>query len=150
MRVLRPELPPPAPGFYLRHRSQGLVAHVTASPQSLRAVRDQSAIVLLAYGVAPGLVADVQSVVTELYTNAAKACGDHAPLVMDVHATWSGVVVNAHDPRPDLLPRRPAIPSDNARAESGRGLVLLDALAPGWTIRPSPIGKQICCLVRGA
>lgn len=146
MRASRPELPPPAPGFYLRHRSQGFVAHISPSPAAFHAVRDHIATVLVAYRVHLELVEDVQLVFGELYSNAVQACGEHAPLVVDVHVTWTGVVVSVHDPRPDLLPRRPATAADST-AESGRGLLLLDTLAPGWTIRPSPVGKQIRCLL---
>ncbi|MCX4673626.1 ATP-binding protein [Streptomyces sp. NBC_01381] len=147
MCELRPELPAPVAGLYLRHRSQGFVAYVTASRDNLRALRRQSATVLEAYGVAPEAIDDVQLVITELYANAVQACGEHVPLVVDVHTTWTGVAVHVHDPAPAVLPRRSAAP-DDAEAESGRGLVLLDVLAPGWTIRRSPIGKQICCHLR--
>lgn len=148
MCALRPELPAPVAGLYQRHRSQGFVAYVTASQDNLRALRRQSAAVLEAYGATPEAVSDAQLVLTELYTNAVRACGEHVPLVVDVHTTWTGVAVNVHDPSPAVLPRRSAAAPDAAEVESGRGLVLLDVLAPDWTIRRSPIGKQICCHLR--
>ena len=61
--------------------------------------------------------------------------------------TSFGVAVNVHDPDPGALPRRRATPLDSAEAETGRGLGLVDLLAPGWSVRRSVIGKQVCCRV---
>jgi hypothetical protein len=62
-----------------------------------------------------------------------------------VYVTSTGVAVNVHDPAPEQLPRRQEVALDSTEAESGRGLPLLDLLAPGWTVEHSPIGKQIRC-----
>lgn len=79
---------------------------------------------------------------SELVGNAVRACGPRAPLVVDVYTGRDGITVAVHDPAADLLPHRTAA---GELAESGRGLVLLDLLAPGWTVERSPVGKQIRC-----
>jgi hypothetical protein len=50
-----------------------------------------------------------------------------------------------HDPDARRLPRRRAVALDDERAECGRGLALLDLLAPGWRVRRTPLGKQLVC-----
>ncbi|MFJ5226177.1 ATP-binding protein [Streptomyces sp. NPDC088400] len=84
---------------------------------------------------------------SELIGNAVRACGDHVPVVVEVYAVSFGVAVTVHDPDPDTVPRRRGVALDNAVAESGRGLVLLDLLAPGWHVIRSSIGKQVRCRV---
>ncbi|WP_267888241.1 hypothetical protein [Streptomyces sp. NRRL S-4] len=36
---------------------------------------------------------------------------------------------------------------DDVTAEFGRGLPLMDLLAPGWDVTLTPVGKQIRCLL---
>jgi len=79
---------------------------------------------------------------SELIGNSVRACGDHVPLAVEVYATSYGIAVHVHDPDPRALPRRRATPLDSAEAESGRGLGLVELLAPGWHVRRSAIGKQ--------
>ncbi len=74
-----------------------------------------------------------------------RACGDHVPLVVEVYLTGHGIQVNVHDPAAELPLRRSTVAMDSDTAESGRGLGLLDMLAPGWESAPSPVGKQIRC-----
>ncbi|MGV9314167.1 hypothetical protein ACWDR0_18600 [Streptomyces sp. NPDC003691] len=52
-----------------------------------------------------------------------------------------------HDPDPGVLPRQCAIPLDSAEPESGRGLGLVDLLAPGVACACSTTGKQVRCRV---
>ncbi|MFI8932469.1 ATP-binding protein [Streptomyces sp. NPDC053474] len=113
----------------------------------MRLVRQLTTKVLAAYGVGDDTAGTAQWVVSELAANAVRACGEHTPLVVEVYATSAAVTVNVHDPDPLALPRRQAVALDSADAESGRGLALLDALAPGWTVRRSPVGKQIRCRI---
>ncbi|MFG2029055.1 ATP-binding protein [Streptomyces sp. NPDC048825] len=142
---------PPArtiPGFYLRSRPHGFTAHICASPQNLCQVRQLTSTELLAQGVEVGAVDSAQLVLSELVGNSVRAYGDYVPLVVEVYATSHGVVaVNVHDPEPCTLPRRRATPLDSAEAETGRGLGLVDLLAPGWHVRRSAIGKQVRCRV---
>ncbi|MER7848335.1 ATP-binding protein [Kitasatospora sp. NPDC096077] len=146
-----PALPPPRPGLYLRQRPGGITAHLTASQDTLHTVRSLALTALLAHGVDPETAEAARLVLSELIGNAIRACGPHVPLVVEVHRSrGTDAVVAVHDPLPDVIPRRTGIPADSAEAESGRGLTLIDILAPGWTIVPSPIGKRICCRVRAA
>ncbi len=46
----RPVLPASVPGFYLRHRQGGFVAHITASEAAFSTVRGLTALVPVAYG----------------------------------------------------------------------------------------------------
>ncbi|MFI1207846.1 ATP-binding protein [Streptomyces sp. NPDC020802] len=140
-------LTPTTLGFYLRTRSHGFAAHVCASPQNLFAVRQLARAELLAQGIEDDAVDSAQLVLSELVGNSVRAYGDYVPLVVEVYVTAYGVAVNVHDPDPGALPRRRATPLDSAEAEAGRGLGLVDLLAPGWHVRRSPIGKQVCCRV---
>ncbi|MEU9783642.1 ATP-binding protein [Streptomyces phaeochromogenes] len=138
---------PAIPGFYLRTRPYGFAAHVCASPQNLFAVRQLARAELLAQGVEDDAVDSAQLVLSELVGNSVRAYGDYVPLVVEVYVTAYGVTVNVHDPDPGALPRRRATPLDSAEAEAGRGLGLIDLLAPGWHVRRSAIGKQVRCRV---
>ncbi len=136
---------PVIPGFYLRPRLQGFAVHLNANPQHLSDVRALTAKVLTVAGVDADTVESAQLVVSELVGNAVRAFGDWVPLVVEVNAAPFGVAVNVHDPDPRRLPRRRGVALDDAEAESGRGLSILDLLAPGWRIARSPIGKQVRC-----
>lgn len=138
-------LPAPVPGLYLRGRHGGFTAHLTASPPALCTVRRLTSRALLAYGVGHELAAAAQLVVSELVGNAIRACGEHVPLVVEVYRTAPGAAVTVHDPAPELLPQRSDVAMDDDQMESGRGLALLDVLAPGWSTEFSLIGKQIRC-----
>ncbi|WP_328767955.1 ATP-binding protein [Streptomyces sp. NBC_00286] len=135
------------PGFYVRSRPHGFAAHICASPQNLCEVRQLTSTELLAQGVKVDTVDSAQLVLSELVGNSVRAYGDHVPLVVEVYVTSYGVAVNVHDPDPSALPRRRATPLDSPEAETGRGLALVDLLAPGWHVRRSAIGKQVRCRV---
>ncbi|WP_070197597.1 hypothetical protein [Streptomyces oceani] len=70
-------------------------------------------------------------------------CGDHVPLVVDVHTAPTGVWVKVHDPETLRMPRRVGVPTEDAESESGRGLPLIDHLAPGWHTTFTAVGKQV-------
>ncbi|MFD4763723.1 ATP-binding protein [Streptomyces sp. NPDC058439] len=142
-----PASPPPAVGRYVRYRSRGFAAHINASGPNLRSVRELTAKALAERGVQGDVADTAQLVVSELVGNAVRACGDHVPVVVEVYAAAFGVAVNVHDPDPRTVPRRRGIALDDAEAEAGRGLALLDLLAPGWHVVRSSIGKQIRCRV---
>lgn len=149
-RSQRPELPACVPGLYVRHRDRGFVAHITASEVAFSMVRALTASVPVAYGAGQAAADTAEWLVSELLGNAMAACGDHVPLVVEVYATGRGVQANVHDPAADRLPCRSAVAMDSDKAESGRGLGLLDMLAPGWDVVPSPVGKQIRCHIADA
>ncbi|MDH2392993.1 ATP-binding protein [Streptomyces sp. HNM0663] len=143
--VERPTFPDVVPGLYVQHREGGFVAHITASESTFSTIRGLTVSVPMAYGAGQDTAGSAQWVVSELLGNAKRACGDHVPLVIEVYVTGRGIQVNVHDPAADLLPRRTAVAMDSDNAESGRGLGLLDLLAPGWDVAPSRVGKQVRC-----
>ncbi|QMU77687.1 ATP-binding protein [Streptacidiphilus sp. PB12-B1b] len=143
-RAGAPKVAEAAPGFYLLVRPTGFAVHMSASADHLRFVRQLADATLTAAGVDTELAQDVQLVASELIGNSVRACGDLVPLVVEVDADPRGVSVKVHDPDRRALPRRSDMPSD-CGAESGRGLPLVDLLAPGWRVSRTPIGKQICC-----
>lgn len=138
----RPQFPT-IPGLGLRHRDRGFVARMIASPGTLRAVRQLAGTVPVEYGADRDLAENAQLIVSELVTNAAQACGDGTLLKVELYVTDDGITLAVHDSRGDLLPTRRATVSDDA--ECGRGLMLLDMLAPGWIVEPSRLGKQLRC-----
>lgn len=140
-------LTPTSLGFYLRPRPHGFAAHICALPQNLCAVRQLVRTDLLARGIEDDAVDSAQLVLSELVGNSVRAYGDYVPLVVEVYVTAHGVAVNVHDPDPGALPMRRATPLDSVEAEGGRGLGLVELLAPGWHVRRSAIGKQVRCRV---
>jgi anti-sigma regulatory factor (Ser/Thr protein kinase) len=140
-------LPPAIPGYYLRPRPRGFAAHLSASAGNLREVRALTRAALRAHGIAADAIDSAELVVSELIGNAVRVCGEHVPLVVEVYLTSYGIAVNVHDPEPGALPLRRTTALDSAEAEKGRGLGLVDLLAPGWHVRPSAIGKQVRCRV---
>ncbi|TDC79958.1 ATP-binding protein [Streptomyces hainanensis] len=134
-----------AQGFYVKPRTIGFAAYLSASAAHLRLVRQLTALTLREAGVDAGMCDNVQLVASELIGNSVRACGDHVPLVVEVDAGPAGVWVKVHDPDADRLPERSAMPLDDDVAESGRGLGLVDYLAPGWQVRVTPLGKQLVC-----
>ncbi|MFE9425245.1 ATP-binding protein [Kitasatospora sp. NPDC006697] len=134
-------------GFYLQARRSGFSAHVSADQRNLRRLRALARRMLEDAGVGECTVEDALLVLTELVANAVRACGDFAPLVVEAELTPCGIEITCHDPDPHHRPCRPGTAPDDPEAESGRGLFLLDALAPGWSVVRTPTGKQVrCCL----
>ncbi|GAA1234071.1 hypothetical protein GCM10009665_25420 [Kitasatospora nipponensis] len=150
LTATEPILPAPRPGLYLVHRLGGITAHLTADQDTVQTVRALALTVLVARGVDLETAESAQLVLSELLGNAVRACGPHAPLVVEVHRAENDAVVTVHDPLFGTGPRRTGTAPDSDEAESGRGLVLLDILAPGWTVTPSPIGKRIRCRIPAA
>ncbi|MEV8394384.1 MULTISPECIES: ATP-binding protein [unclassified Streptomyces] len=134
-------------GHYLAPTPAGFSLHMSASPRNLRAVRGLTEATLLKAGVSPNGVDCAQLVLAELYSNAVHACGDYVPLVAEVEVGMAGVWVRLHDPDRSRMPWRTEVPLDDPEAESGRGLRIVDVLAPGWDVMPTPVGKQIRCLL---
>ncbi|MFJ5921307.1 ATP-binding protein [Kitasatospora sp. NPDC092948] len=132
-------------GFYLSPRHDGFVLHMNAGPAHLVEMRAQVFKAVTSAGATEEVADAARLVASELVGNAVRLCGPHAPVVVLVSHTEQQVVVEVHDPEPTVLPCRSAEPPDNPRANTGRGLWILDALAPGWTVTPTPLGKQITC-----
>ncbi|WP_424528869.1 ATP-binding protein [Sphaerisporangium viridialbum] len=134
-------------GFYLATRPGGFVVHMNVCEENLRAVRDVTLKSLAAAGVDSETAESARLIASELIGNAVRACGNWAPVVVEVEQDDKGIWVKVHDPNPARLPVRSNTAPDDDQAESGRGLWLLDALAPGWDVALTPIGKQVRCLL---
>jgi anti-sigma regulatory factor (Ser/Thr protein kinase) len=134
-------------GFYLAPRPDGFVVHMNVCEENLHAVRQVTLKLLGAAGVDAETADSARLIASELIGNAARACGHWAPVVVEVDVDAKGIWIKVHDPNPKRLPVRTATRPDDPEAESGRGLWLLDALAPGWDVALTPIGKQVRCLL---
>ncbi|MFG3253108.1 ATP-binding protein [Streptomyces sp. NPDC048172] len=147
MPVDRPVTPPQhaACGYYLISQEDGFVLHMSCSHERLSALR--SLVIKTVTGAGVGdTVADCAELVTsELVGNAVRACGPWAPVVVRLAVDGGAVLVEVHDPDRAALPARGATAPDDATSESGRGLWILDSLAPGWTVRLTSLGKRIAC-----
>ncbi|MFI9269408.1 ATP-binding protein [Kitasatospora sp. NPDC052896] len=132
-------------GFYLSHRPDGFVLHMSASPEHLAEMRSRVFKAVTSAGAAEEVAEAARLVASELVGNAIRLCGPHAPVIVSLANADEEVVVQVHDPEPSALPSRSPEPPDNPHARNGRGLWILDALAPGWTVKPTLVGKQITC-----
>ena len=143
--ALAPPCPPrvAACGFYLALRPGGFVLHMSASREHMRRMRAHVFAAVAAAG-ADELVAEAARLVaSELVGNAVRLCGPWTPVVVQILSKPDQVQVQVHDPEPGALPGRRSESPDNDDLESGRGLWILDSLAPGWTVEPTAVGKQI-------
>lgn len=147
MTVMAETVQEAAPGFYLMTYEHGFSAHINACREHLHRVRELTGKTLAQSGVGPEMAEDTQLVTSELIGNAVRACGDPVPLVVEVDAAEAGVYVRVHDPDAERLPHRSGVALDDPAAVSGRGLALIDLLAPGWEVAITPIGKQVTACV---
>jgi anti-sigma regulatory factor (Ser/Thr protein kinase) len=85
------------------------------------------------------LVADVELAVSELVRNAVEHTGTTCTLTLSLAPGCLRVEV--HDGDPHLPSVQQAAPMDL----SGRGLLLVRALAAGWGAEPRPGGKVVWC-----
>ncbi|MGW6295608.1 ATP-binding protein, partial [Streptomyces sp. NPDC055058] len=86
---------------------------------------------------------DVQLCVSELVTNVVRHVGEGVPVTVRVWRDGGRVRVGVTDPEPGVLPV--LCGASGAEAESGRGLVLLDALAVRWGVDREPGCKTVWC-----
>lgn len=130
-------------GFYLTVRPGGFVLHISASAEHLREMRARVFKEVCGAGVDEEVADAARLVASELVGNAVRLCGPWVPVVVRVASLPGRVLVEVHDPEPTAVPSRRRTSPDNDRHECGRGLWILDALAPGWSVEPSPFGKRI-------
>ncbi|MFJ1823401.1 ATP-binding protein [Streptomyces sp. NPDC088178] len=144
-----PSHPPQAScGFYLAPRGAGFALHMSASEDHLREMRQVVFKAVAGAGIGEEVAGEsARLVASELVGNAVRACGPWAPVVVQVHPGERDVLVQVHDPEPDSRPVRGEQAPDNAEEVTGRGLWILDAIAPGWTVESTPLGKQITCIL---
>ncbi|WP_282700810.1 ATP-binding protein [Streptomyces sp. CC219B] len=110
-----------------------LLALPKAVPEARRAVR--------AHLDAP--CPDVQLCVSELLTNVLRHLGEGTAVTLRLARTPDGGIrleVTDPDPHAWLILRQPL-----ADDETGRGLLLLDAVARRWGVRLTPTGKTVWC-----
>ncbi|OKK11147.1 ATP-binding protein [Streptomyces sp. NBC_00341] len=91
-------------------------------------------------------VPDLLLCVSELLTNVIVHVGAGVPVTLRISGTGSGRVrVELSDPAPGVWP---AIRFAAGDAESGRGLLLLDAFALRWGVEQGPYVKTVWCELR--
>ncbi|MFF5471904.1 ATP-binding protein [Streptomyces achromogenes] len=101
---------------------------------------------LHAWGLSPNVIERAEHIVAELAANAAvhgRVRGRSFRLVLRVDTTAGTLRVAVSDARGDRLPA-PAPTARPEEAESGRGLLLVAALADRWNTEPyPPSGKTV-------
>ena len=118
---------------------------LTAEPTAVRQARRFVADTLGAWGCDDEVVETVRLLVSELVTNAVQ--NSEGPLLLCVRDGGGEVTVEVTDRSTYALPL-PGSPTPES--ESGRGLVLLDALADRWGTSPMDDGKTVWFAVRTA
>ena len=98
-------------------------------------VREWSSTTLRRWGL-PHLVGDVNTVVTELVTNALQAGAGEVLVLFDRHCARDLVRVAVWDDAPGV----PAKREPDHIAENGRGLHMVEALTVRWGHEPDPGG----------
>lgn len=124
-------------------------------PAAVPGVRRLSAEVLREWGL-DGLSDTVTLLVSELVTNAVRASADGGPsrtaaepgseVVLTLSLSKASVVIEVWDSRPEPA----ALLQPDAATESGRGLLIVDALASRWGQRAADGGKVVWCEVARA
>ncbi|MBZ4020322.1 ATP-binding protein [Streptomyces purpurogeneiscleroticus] len=119
----------------------------TSVPQSVGRARRAVRAVLLAHGVAPDTADTVVLVVSELAANAARH-GRVPGRLFEVRIDLGEKGEEGEDKEitvevSDAGDARPALQGPTANAETGRGLVLVAALATAWGVRDRQIGKTV-------
>jgi anti-sigma regulatory factor (Ser/Thr protein kinase) len=115
-------------------------ARFPAELASASGARRWAATVLRGWG-AEHVVADVGLVVSELVGNAVLHA--RSAVELSLSRDGSGVIIEASD----SSPREPVRRDFGPQAPTGRGLQILDALAPGWHSYRSGSGKTVRAVV---
>ncbi|MDJ0347180.1 ATP-binding protein [Streptomyces sp. H10-C2] len=134
-------------GFYLALRPGGFTLHMSASAANVSRMRRWVFAEVCGAGAGEEAADAARLVASELVANAVRECGAFAPVVVRVDGLPDEVRVDVHDPEQYAVPKRRQAPPDNGEWESGRGLWMLDVLAPGWTVERTDLGKQVRCRV---
>ncbi|MFI6861098.1 ATP-binding protein [Streptomyces sp. NPDC050421] len=91
-------------------------------------------------------VSDLTLCVSELLSNVIVHLGEGVPVTLRVSGTHTGRVrVELSDPAPGVWP---VLRSTGSGDESGRGLLLVDALSLRWGVEQGPYGKAVWCELR--
>jgi anti-sigma regulatory factor (Ser/Thr protein kinase) len=133
------------PGYYLVTDADSFTLHMNTTQHRLRALRRCVIKVSARAGADSDHTDHIALVLTELIGNVVRQCGDSAPVIVRVALTPTHTELDVHDPLTTAIPRKRHRSPDNTEFETGRGLWILDALAPDWTITPTPFGKWVSC-----
>jgi signal transduction histidine kinase len=108
-------------------------------PTSPRTARASARAQVSAWG-RPDLAGDVEQIVSELTANAVQASrAAGSPLALRMILTTASVIVEVLDYAPGVpAPRQP-----DGESESGRGLLLVSAIARDWGWTPAQNGKIV-------
>jgi anti-sigma regulatory factor (Ser/Thr protein kinase) len=124
-----------------RMRPEPATVHLPAEPAAAAAGRDFVASALFTWGF-PEVVETAKLLTSELVTNAVQHAG--GPLRLGLRRTAFEVIVEVSDnstSRPTMRPEDPA-------SESGRGLLLIDALSDTWGTRLDDSAKTVWFALR--
>lgn len=117
--------------------SHTLICDPTAPHQARTWAQRQLASAPAAASIPPGLADDVLLCISELVTNALQARCDHATLDLAISSGRVRIVVTDNG-RGWPTPQHPG-PND----PSGRGLMIISALAQRWGVEPSDASKTV-------
>lgn len=135
----------PAPGAARLWRSDSI--EMAAIPGTVPLARARTRVLLWEWGL-DELADDAEQVIAELLANSVEAtaeAGLEAPVRLTLIAGLRTLLIAVWDACPD-----PPVPQDPVlAAESGRGLIIVDALAARWDWKPAPAGKVTRALLRG-
>jgi anti-sigma regulatory factor (Ser/Thr protein kinase) len=115
-----------------------------ALPRSPGCARRHAHAALSAWDIAPGVIETAVLLVSELVTNACRAAaaalGEAAlPITQTLRYQSGRIIIEVLDPDP----RPPVLSHSGTDAESGRGLMLVDALSKEWSYFFPPSGGKI-------
>jgi len=125
--------------------SSALIARaaLAASPSAPRVARRHVRHTMTSWGLHQGLVETAVLVASELVANAAKAAAGQILLTLCYAGQALRIEVTDASTNPPLLADGPP------EAESGRGMVIVDALTSEWSysLLPSGLGKIVYCVL---
>lgn len=139
-------LPAPRPDSAVGVRSMNrrgawaATASLPARPEVVRHARRLTRTALAAWG-AGHLVDGAEMIVSELVTNAVRY--GHGPVDLAIALTDEMLRISVSDGGPCLPVPREAGPGD----QSGRGLLIVEALAESWEVRAGLDGKTVSCVL---
>ncbi|MEV3932750.1 ATP-binding protein [Streptomyces sp. NPDC048567] len=129
----------------------GTTTLITDLPYGLRAAEvAREAVAVALHGTEADLLDDARLIGSELATNA--FASGTPPLVLCVDVKTSAIdgleveITVTDGGCPDLAPASPPVPREEA--ESGRGLVIVDALADAWSLSTGVHGTRAWCRLK--
>ncbi|MBT2389628.1 ATP-binding protein [Streptomyces sp. ISL-1] len=112
-----------------------------AEPSELAGLRRVMRLHLTLWGL-PGLVETAQICVTELASNVIRHVGAGTPTTLAVSMSGTYLRIELHDPDTRALP---TLLNAECEAESGRGMMLVDAVTDRWGVILRADSKVVWC-----